>query len=351
MSVQQTIVKGIKELLFHHNYLVLPGFGGFVLKAGPSHFSATGLSLHPPFKTVSFNARLKQNDSILALWLQEQLQCQPSESLEHLRDFSDYCQAVLTTRRRLNMDGIGFFYLDFENNISFEPQTDVNFLTESFGLGTVQIKPLEPVPSEEKEQKIFKDRVIVAPEIRETVRTKRNYQRVLVPIALLGLLFSLLALFVANTKISGQLRASVMGAENHGLYEPIVYPDLHLVIPARDNSAYVVDANGIATVEVGEKVIPVKALSYPVDASETIRHNKYGKSFSGKFEIVLGCFAVPENATKMADKISRKHIDVRVSSRNEKGMYVVSTGSFSSKEEAIAGLSSIKPDYPKAWIK
>lgn len=351
MSVQQSIVKGIRELLFRHNYLVLPGFGGFVLKPDYAHFSATGLSLAPPRKTVSFNVRLKQNDSLLALWLQEELQCTPSEALGYLTDFTDYCQALLSARRRLNLEGIGFFYLDFENNIGFEPQEEVNFLTDSFGLGPVQLPATEPI-QETKEQIVFQDRAIVVPEQRPVVRTRRNLRRFVMPVAILGLLFSLLALFVANNKISGPLRASVFGSEKPGLYEPITYPVLDLLKVTEPTPAYVADVNGIATLDLVDKTFAVKALELPVSATHKTKRNYHFNLPEGRFEIVLGCFTVPANANKLADKVSNSHqMQVRVSGKNEKGMYVVSTGNFGSKEEAIAGLQSIRADYPRAWIK
>src|SRR5437868_7519242 len=140
MNVQQTIIKGIKEQLFRNDYLVLPNFGGFVLKSSPSRFSASGGLLIPPTKTVTFNVQLKQNDGILAIWLQNTLGCTSNEALAHLKDFSEFCSGILNAKRRLTLEGIGFFYLDFENNVCFEPQQDSNFLTRSFGLTPVSIR-------------------------------------------------------------------------------------------------------------------------------------------------------------------------------------------------------------------
>src|SRR5688572_27641542 len=131
MNVQQTIISGIREQLFFHEYLVLPGFGGFVLQSAPSHFSPSGSLLIPPSKTLSFNSQLKQNDGILARWLEKKLGCSMIEATAHLKDFTEFCSGILSVKRRLNLEGIGFFYLDFENNICFEPKQDSNFLTAS----------------------------------------------------------------------------------------------------------------------------------------------------------------------------------------------------------------------------
>lgn len=353
MTVQQTIIKGIKELLFFHNYLVLPDFGGFVLKTGAAHYSPSGVSLLPPSKTLGFNAQLKQNDNVLSIWLQNQLQCSSHEALQHLKDFSEYCSAILGTRRRLNLDGIGFFYLDFENNISFEPQSDANFLIDSFGLAPLQLKEIAVELPVQKNTTVFVDRKVSEPEEKQIpAKARRNYQRMLMPLVLLSLLFSLLVLFVSNNKISGELRASLFGAESKGSYQPLTYPELHLLEPGKNSNAYVADANGIATISLNEKVIAVKAIE-----SNMVNSSKATGSFSRRshslhrFEIVLGCFTVLKNAEKMAAKISRQNPNASVSDKNDKGMYVVSSGSFLTKEEAVAGLSAIKDTYPKAWIK
>lgn len=346
-------MRGIKELLFFHNYLVLPNFGGFVLKAGASHFSGSGSIIIPPSKTVSFNAQLKQNDSVLAIWLQTELHCSADESLNHLRDFTEFCSAILTTRRRLSLDGIGFFYLDFENNISFEPQNDANFLTSSFGLAPLQLKVLEPERVETKTETVFVDRTVTTPKVADTLKVKRNYQRMVTPIVLSALLFTLLFIFVSNNKISGPIKASILGSESKGYYQPLVYSDLNLKTSETEKTAYVADANGVATVKLDEKALAVKAIENNVSSTSSKKSlRRYRKSNStNRFEIVLGCFTVRENANKMADKIAAQRVDVFVSDINEKGMYVVSSGTYITKDEAISDLVALKSKFPKAWIK
>src|SRR6478609_428978 len=151
----------MKEQLFSNNYLVLPGFGGFVLKSRASHFSASGGSLLPPSKTVSFNSQLKQNDGIMALWLQNKLNCTAKEALAHLAEFAEFCTGVLSAKRRLTLEGLGFFFIDFENNICFEPQQDANFLGESFGLAPISLKPLIAEAPEKFKESSIKEPVFV----------------------------------------------------------------------------------------------------------------------------------------------------------------------------------------------
>jgi len=356
MNVQQLIIKGIKEQLFFNNYLVLPNFGGFVLRSNPTHFSGGGAILMPPSKTLSFNAQLKQNDGILATWLQNQLKCTSSEALSNLNEFADYCKSVLSTRRRLSIEGVGFFYLDFENNTCFEPQLDTNFLADSFGLKAISLVEISETVTEVKKEFVVEDRVgnEAINTISTEIKKQRNYRRVIAPLALVVAIFSLLSLLVTNTKISGELKSVVFGSSENGTYTPLSYPQLSLNESKASTPEYVADANGIATVEVDNNLIAVKVIE---SANPDVKHvsrpvtDKFYKHNNANFEVVLGCFSVLDNAKRMIKKLKRQNIHAVISEQNAKGMFVVSNGDFATKEEAISKLEQIDSLCPNAWVK
>ena len=358
MNIQQTIIKGIKEQLFFHNYLVIPNFGGFVLKSNPTHFSNSGSVLTPPSKTLSFNSQLKQNDGILATWMQNKLNCTSSEALSNLNEFADYCKTILSTRRRLSIEGIGFFYLDFENNTCFEPQLETNFLADSFGFKPITLVQLSEVetPIEVKKELVFENRIGNEQiNIVTEIKKQRNYRRVIAPLALLVAIFSLLSLIVTNTKISGKLKSAFLGTNETAMYSPVNYSTLSLVNTTNNNTGYVADANGIASVEIeNNKTIAVKVIE-TTENSILVKdsHTKH-KMFShndANFEVVLGCFTVLENAERMMKKLNRKNINAIISEKNSKGMYVVSNGDFQTKDQAISKLEEISSVCPNAWVK
>lgn len=356
MNVQHTIIKGIKEQLFFNDYLILPNFGGFVLKSIPSHFSSNGGLIVQPTKKISFNAQLKQNDSVLVTWLQTKLNCNPSESLTHLLDFAEFCNTVLNTKRRLTFDSIGFFYLDFENNLCFEPQADSNFLSASFGLSPISIKELNSEVVTIKKETIFEDReAIKQNEKNSAVIPRKNYRRLMIASMVFILCFSLLAALVSNRFMSGLLRASLFGSDNRTAYQAISYPSLLLVDGKANVNTYVADANGIALIELNStKNIAVKALEEslylkPTSNLKPIKYNK--KNTSRHFEIVMGCFTVFDNAKRMVNKLLSQNVPAVVSGKNAKGMYVVGNGNFQTKEQALANLAEVKSLFPNAWVR
>jgi hypothetical protein len=359
MNVHQIIIQGIKEQLFFNNFLVLPDFGGFILKKLPAHFSASGGMIFPPSKNIGFNAQLKQNDGILAHWLMSKLRCDQQQALAHLRDFSEYCFAVLNNKGRLNIEGLGFFYTDLENNLCFEPAQQTNFLASSFGLGPVIAKEIEQEP-EKKEEPAFVDRVITRTEIVEEEKEQsqekygrklRRYRRVAVA-AVSGLLLISSVLFVvSNSKISGMIKSSLLSKENTASYSAINYSDLNIKTRAGSKSDYVADANGIASIELDNKSIAVKAVE---TENKTEKKNPTHKTqySTGNFEVVLGCFSIQNNANRMIKKMQNEHhVHAFLSQKKHKGMFVVNAGGFDNKEAAINKLSEVKSAVPNAWIK
>ena len=191
MIVQKTIINGISELLYTHDYVVVPGFGGFVSRHQLAHYSLNRDVLNPPSKKILFNVQLKQNDGVLASWLKEKISCDFNAATQHIEEFAAHCKALLETKHRLEFENLGLFYLDFEKNICFEPKTDVNFLIESFGLSSITLKEIE---KEEKVKVIeTKDRFSKI-EVKQPER-KINYRRIAavaagVPVFAAALLFA-----------------------------------------------------------------------------------------------------------------------------------------------------------------
>jgi hypothetical protein len=355
MNVQNLIAKGIKEQLFRHEFLVLPDFGGFILKKSSANFSGSNEMLFPPAKTIGFNVQLKQNDGILQQWLSAELKCSAAESAAHLKEFSEYCKAILSTKGRFNLDGIGFFYTDLESNISFEPLKD-NFLRSSFGLEAIPVKELEVLVQETirstENTTDFTDRILTHLETEQKENTRRFKTYHKVAYASLGViaLLSILFFVVSNTKFSGKIRAAMFHSETKRTYAPIVYSELKLTEATAKKKDYVADANGVAAVELEpNKIVAVQALAV---ATKVEHRTPIRTHIRGNFELVVGCFAIESNAKKLVRQLKAKGIEAFISGKNEKGLHVVSGGGFNTKEDALAQLNILKSACcPKVWVR
>ena len=55
----------IRELLFGHDCVIVPGFGGFIGNYTPAKIDKNTGTFYPPVKQISFNRNLNHNDGLL----------------------------------------------------------------------------------------------------------------------------------------------------------------------------------------------------------------------------------------------------------------------------------------------
>lgn len=353
MLVQKHIINGISELLYTHDYVVVPGFGGFVTRLQNAHYSLNRETLFPPSKSVLFNVQLKQNDGILANWLKEKINCDFAQASKHLEEFALHCKLLLDTKRRLEFENLGLFYVDFENNICFEPKTDVNFLIDSFGLSSITLKELEITEEPVIIKPVIetKDRFVKAEASDKLPVKKRNYKRIAalaigIPVIGLALLFA-----VNQMKPYNNSFADVFGGSHAANYTPVNYHTTFSELEIKPSASYVVDANGYAGITLFEdKHIAVNISAVKTESHTVTTAKSHVVTTAGKYQVVMGCFSVEQNARKMIKKLAKQNLTAAISGTNAKGMFVVSCGGFDDKESAITLLQRIKDQHPSAWI-
>lgn len=351
MLVQKAILKGISELLYNHDYVVVPGFGGFVSRSQASHYSLNKEVLFPPSKSIVFNVQLKQNDGVLANWLKEEVKCDFIQATKHLEEFAAHCKMLLDTKRRLEFENLGLFYVDFENNICFEPKTDVNFLIDSFGLSSITLKEL-PVEETVVVKHTFEpqDRLVKAEASDKLPVRKTNYKRIAalaigIPVIGFALLFA-----VKQMQPNSNSFAAIFGGGSHANYTPVNYNSKFTELELSQTSNYVVDANGYAGITLFEDKHVAVNIHAVNTTSHSVNTNMSHVVSSGRYQVVMGCFSVKANARKMIKKLAAEKLNATISGTNAKGMYVVSSGGFDDKESAVNLLQSIKSKYPSAWV-
>lgn len=354
MNVHAQIVDGIKTLLHQQEYVVIPQFGGFVTQVHFSKYLVEKNILTPPGKIISFNKQLRQNDGVLVFWLQSEMNISAETALKHITEFSDYCSQVLRTKRRLNLENLGFFYLDLENNICFEPKNDSNYLLDSFGLTPVILSELPELVVAKKETE-FVDRKVDTTKQELPVKRKRNL-RPLAYVALGGaiLFFSLAALVTIN-KSEGPLLSGIFGNDATRSYKPLAYTELVLEKTDTETKPYVPNSEGIAVIDINSNKSIAVAMNEEVRTAVKKRTHHHMKAsdhkYAGKFQIVLGCFTQKNNADKMVRKLQDQNVNAGIAGINAKGMHVVSCAGFDTKDSAITFLQEIKANFPNAWIK
>ena len=133
----------IRELLFSHDCVIIPGFGGFVGNYAPARIDNASSTFYPPVKQISFNRNLKSNDGLLAGRLSGHSAIPFNEAVSRIEEFIVQVKKRIESGEKVLFDNIGTFTVNHEGSIQFEPDRTVNYLPGSFGLESFQFPALE----------------------------------------------------------------------------------------------------------------------------------------------------------------------------------------------------------------
>ncbi len=142
------IEKYIQNLLFLHDCVILPGFGGFVANYRPAKIDESQQMIHPPSKDWGFNRNLVQNDGLLINHLSESENISYPEAEKMLLFFVENIRKSLQNEEKFVFADIGCFFYDPLHNLQFEPAKNRNYFVDSFGLTNFELKNLnQNIPS------------------------------------------------------------------------------------------------------------------------------------------------------------------------------------------------------------
>jgi hypothetical protein len=133
----------IRELLFGHDCVVIPGFGGFIGNYTPARIDKSTGTFYPPVKQISFNRNLNHNDGLLVGRVSLSAKINYGDARSLVEDFVAGVRKRLEKGEKVVFDNIGSFLNNNEGNIQFEPDQNVNYHLDSYGLEPFQCLPLE----------------------------------------------------------------------------------------------------------------------------------------------------------------------------------------------------------------
>jgi nucleoid DNA-binding protein len=304
----------IRELLFGHDCVIIPGFGGFIGNYTPARIDKSDNTFHPPVKKISFNRNLNHNDGLLIGRISESAKLNYADARNIVDEFARDLSARLAHGEKIVFDHIGSFVNNHEGNTQFEPDREANYHLNSYGLTTFRFMPLEGYDVRKRiTRHIDKD-----PARQASIR--KYLWRAAVIIPLLGVMVAVpLKTDLFKTKVqSTNLNplASVELESNRTAVEKIVKPDsLPPVI------SFVKNENASVTV------------SPPAE----------------EFSIIAGSFKSEENAAVMIKKLTEEGYSPELIN-GPNGFFRVSAIKCGSLSEAIQKKDSIGRKYSGTWI-
>ena len=311
LSMKQTIEHYISNLLYLHDCVIIPGFGGFVGNKKSAFIHPVSGIIYPPSKELLFNKNLTQNDGLLATHIAKQENIDLSETSSLIEDFVQSIQTELNSRSAFKLQKVGTFTKGKEENISFLQDKNQNYNLASFGMqANHKSKKVERTISDEKEV------IVKTIKQKDFGETLKRAAAVLVP--LIGL--SLIG--ITQEKNINDIYSQMANLN------PFTNSKTEIVKKASTKEIEVPIVEIFETEKV-EIVIPII----------TEQHTYY---------IIAGAFAEQKNANKMLRKLKRWNYDASIV--EGENLMRVSYNSFSKKEEAIMALAEIRKDNKSAWL-
>ncbi|WP_298526872.1 SPOR domain-containing protein [uncultured Christiangramia sp.] len=298
----------IQDLLYRYECVVLPGFGAFLAQKQSAFIDENSNEFFPPKKVISFNRQLIKNDGLLANYIAEIENVKYQTANNMIQEYVYDLESSLQNASKTRLENIGELYLDSEDKLQFEPVTNVNFLTQSFGLDTYKALPVN--------REVYKKQVSELEEkapITFTPESKRSSIWKYAAIGLIALgISSFAGLNIYSSQVTKHNIAEQQEAETQ-LQEQI------------QQATFVIDN-------------PLPAVTFEVEKQ------------SGNYHVVAGAFRVEENAQTKVDELKAEGFKARLLGANKYGLHQVVYSSHQTRREAINKLYAVKKTNDAAWL-
>ena len=149
--MNKSVAHYISELLFLHDCVIVPEFGGFVGNRKSAQLNKSTGALTPPSKQILFNPHLKTNDGLLSSHIANQEGISQEIALNNVIDYSTEKNNKLNTSKVLRLEKVGLFTLGKEGNVIFLQDSSTNYSLDAFGMKATYNKTVARKTETEKQ--------------------------------------------------------------------------------------------------------------------------------------------------------------------------------------------------------
>ncbi len=320
----------IRELLFKHDCLIIPGFGAFIGNYFPSHVDRNEGLFYPPVRRITFNRHLTGNDGLLIGHISSHLNIPYVESRDIVNTWAEELRNKILAGNSVILDHLGTFSLNREGTIIFEPDSTVNYLLSSYGLTSYQRQPVTD----------FDVRTKMLEHQRKPSVSQPSMKRLLTRAAVIIPVLVALALVPFNDNLfKGKMEESTLN--------PLAKAELEFNREQIVADTANVPPETIAVPAAGE---PVKMIPAEATVAEVIKPSRPAVIVEEyRYMIITGSFKTEDNALMMIEKLRKSGYDPEMTGGPD-GYLRVSAISYATIDEAKAAHSKMIQKFPGAWI-
>ena len=349
-----SLAEEIAALLYVHDCVIVPEFGGFLGQYRPAVLQRGRKRILPPGKEITFNRNLVRNDGLLADRMAQQQDMAYQRSVKIIQDHVAEWEKALATAGRLELKNLGVFIKDANGKLLFEPDRSVNFASHSFGLRATSAIPRVKQPAQ-----VVKSAEVPVIELEQKEEPKKRNGSIVywsaAALAALILTASTLTILSVSPTNGGEFaNLWPVDTSNSHSYQarsesiPAIYSDGDEpeLLSEKDFHEGI---NQVMLTKEAERTVPVMIPLTPMEADAESTKVVMPEA-TGRYHVIIGCFGVEENARNLVSKYNSGGVPARVLDTH-KGLFRVAAGSFRTKAEALAGLKDVRGSGSDgAWL-
>ncbi len=318
LNMARDINAYIRELLFGHDCVIVPGFGAFIGNFSPASIDRGEGLFYPPSKKITFNRHLITNDGLLIGHISARKGIGYGEARDIVTEYAEVLRRRIAGGDEVTLEHIGTFSTNREGSLIFEPDSDANYLLTSYGLDSYHRRPVADFDIRKRVLDLHEQPSLRQPSVR----------RLLTRAAVIIPLLVAMALVPFNNKIfKGKVAESTLN--------PLATAELEFN-RAQINGEKVEADSGVASdsgIASDSEPAPVFVPAQP----------------AFRYMLVTGSFKTEENALTMVEKLRSRGYSPEVAAGPD-GFLRVSAVTFESFAEAAEALASFSTVFPETWV-
>ncbi|KOY85815.1 hypothetical protein AD998_06320 [bacterium 336/3] len=360
----------IKELLQESDEVIVQDLGTFQTSYHSAEIHPATHAFTPPSKNINFNTKLKMSNFLLENYIAQKENIPVDTAKEEVQKFVSSLKVNLGIEKRIPLDILGDMVLQVSDELEFKQDKQINLLNDSFGLPEIYAKPIERgnftqknnTPNNTQKKAINTKTPVEEPKSTwGTIAAIGSLAFVVLAVIYVVAVDSSLNPFhslLGNSKKENEKKEDTNKTveNNNTLPEDKKVEENNITTTPEDKK---VEENNTTTPE-DKKVVENNTTPEDkkvVEEKKTVDTPKgdgilvSGKE--GKYFIVIGGFASQANAYKKANEGKSKGLDNMkvVPPFDNKNLYRVAVGGFSTKEQAEAKLEEVKGTFGvDAWV-
>lgn len=130
----------IKELLFKHDIVCLPGIGSFINAYQSAFVDLDNYSFTPPLKKIVFNSSLNVDDKVLVQYIAEKERITTTEASAFVKTLVYKMETDLNKNKPVLLKDFGVLRRGIDGNFFFVDNAQDNFLDDAYGLMPFDLK-------------------------------------------------------------------------------------------------------------------------------------------------------------------------------------------------------------------